>query len=231
MIVFLHMHKTGGNSLRQSIRLAYKKRVAWDYSMGTTSDKDTIKPTFAAIPIALPGFKWTEEEFEGYDIVYGHLVLSRYFHLKNVEYCSFFRDPIDRMCSQYFNFLLKPFYKNTKIKNKQYYDIRDGMSLLEFAESDIQRNYYEIMLDGLSVLDLSFIGITELYKESIKKFQKKFGVKLQPFKQNINPKRQDKNFIDYKMTLQNEGIYEEVFAAQRNNREIYNQALERFRDI
>jgi len=224
------MHKTGGSALKDSIQLAYKNKAALDYTRGTTSD-DQVNVKFKTHPVGKPGFKRTQEEFEGYDIVYGHLVLSQYFHLENIDYCSFFRDPIDRMCSQYFHFLLKPFHKNSHVKNQQYYNIQNGMSLLEFAETDIQRNYYEIMLEGLSILDLSFIGITEHYKESIKKYQKKFGVKLRPFRKNTGLKRKEKAFTNYRMVLKNEGVYEEAVAAQKNNIEIYDQALERFQHI
>jgi hypothetical protein len=134
-----------------------------------------------------PDFRYRidrSEMFDGYDVVRGHFPYYRYYHLKENhgwKMITWVRDPIERLLSQYNHFRTRPLYK--KVSYRRIVKRTRKINIVQFSK--IQSNFLTRYLgEDPSIYD--FIGVVEEHDESIKRFNKQFGLRLIYEKHNVH---------------------------------------------
>ncbi|SEM73647.1 sulfotransferase family 2 domain-containing protein [Lihuaxuella thermophila] len=209
LLIFTHIPKTGGLTMRRIIDQHFAPREIFRYP-----------PHRAARSLR----RLTPEESEPFRCVYGHCPFGvhRYFH-KPFQYIAMLRDPVSRIISMYYFIRSSP-------SNKMH-DMVSRMSLEEFVHSKNSRikiplsNHQTRFLSGKKNPDLAkalenvrkhyaFVGITEMYPESVFMLNRTLGWKHIPYtKENVTknkPKKapvseevirylKEKNELDYRL--------------------------------
>ena len=101
---------------------------------------------------------------------------------------------------------------------------RSKIDILKFIKSHNLKKGYRKHLGSFSVESLDFVGITERYQESLNLYNKKFGVSIKlyhVFKTKIIGTSYKEYFIE-------QGVYEEVANLMKDNKKIYNEAMDHF---
>jgi hypothetical protein len=218
-IVYVHTPKTGGTSLRKTLKEHYNIKEDYDPLI----DKDV--------------YSFNDEieinKYEKYDCVVGHFQPIKYKKLyeNNWKFITWVRDPIQRIYSLYHhykrhknNFVTEidgNIEINTKNYNLEAYEIlKNNMTVEEFALSTLSSNFYQFNFNEFPVENFFFIGITENYKSDLDFLSKKIQVNLKMSNQNYNP---NKNNDNYKLE---ESLLKEMQKFHENDYEIYYKLLE-----
>lgn len=216
MIVFPHVPKTAGSSIRTALKIHFQKRILLDYSAAPVSDNPTREKQIDDEKILIG--ENSESYIEKYDIVYGHFPCNKYDVLgPRIRRAIFLRNPVDRVCSNYFYRL-----KNNVVGEPG--DISQ-VSVLEFAQRNNMRNMYKNYLRGVSLSDFAFVGITERFEDSLNLFEKVFGIRLQQFKERVGNVKHYDDFLREKSSLKM------VQDSQSENQIVYEEALRVFEKL
>ncbi len=176
MLVSIHIPKTGETTLRESVlKPALGDRLKMDYGDKPLATEVSVRNEFAL------AFEPAPDLANRYDCIHGHFLATKY--LSNNFPCQFavwFRDPVQRMVSRYFDG-----------KRTEGSLVTPGMSLAEFCEIKKFHNTYASYLWNFSLDRLDFVGIVEDYDHSLAVFCRRFGIRapqtLQP--RNENPSK------------------------------------------
>lgn len=128
-------------------------------------------------------------------------------------FCAFFREPVDRVISQYRYWQRKPDPKNAMWAK---FDA-ESMSLIRFGSMPRQRRLYRLFTSGLPMERFSFVGITEEYETSLRLFRAIFGVDI-PYHRVNTGERIEVNNRERKAVERTQG----------ENSSIYDEARRRF---
>ncbi len=160
MIIFPHIPKTGGSSLRAALEAAYGKRLLLDYNNSRTLSRSAQK--WSSMKLAF----WQFSLRQRFDLVYGHFDPAAYSAVIGPR-AMFFRDPAKRTVSHYY-------YLQQRKK-------LDKVSLAEFAARPQVQNIYAQLTRsrGTAVETLPYVGLTDRYSDSLKLFHAVFGVQLE----------------------------------------------------
>lgn len=177
MIVFIHIPKNAGSSLR--VALEKKLKVAYDYGLSNEKTSSFIKETF---------YRQNFQEFlkvikrEQYQCLVGHFEAKKYacFFNRSTKIITFFREPIQRCISGYLH-MCRHYGYNQEIE-------------VFASKKHVQQSQ---AIKGLD-LDNIFFGIQEDYENSIKLLSKQINIDLDIIKANINPNKRKKTQILYK---------------------------------
>ena len=176
MLVSIHIPKTGGTTLRESVlKPALGDRLKMDYGDKPLATEVSVRNEFAL------AFEPPPDLASRYDCIHGHFLATKY--LSNKFPCQFavwFRDPVQRMVSRYFD--------GQRTEGSL---VTPGMSLAEFCQIKKFHNTYASYLWNFSLDRLDFVGIVEDYDHSLAVFSRRFDIHapqtLQP--RNENPKK------------------------------------------
>ncbi len=198
--IFVHVPKCAGTSFRENVlKPIYKGKFYYDKTM-TLSKKEkayNIKNDLMLYNWDTPVFP---ENYEDYDVIGGHFAFEKYAHL-NVPMITFLREPIDRIISHYH------FYRDA---DRFYMD----KSIVEFSK--IYANFMTRQIGNLN--KLAFVGLTEYYDESVKRFADQFGLDLP---KNRNKKhREDK--VVHTITDEERKVIKEL---NKDDYELYSRVL------
>ncbi len=168
MLVSVHIPKTGGVTFRSLLKKHFGTKLLYDYQ-----DRPMSDPTFLRNIKACKKAIFLDKDLYSYDCIHGHFMPVKYSFLKNKCFIIWFRHPVERIVSRYFymknhsDFSSNQFFKYIKDKN---------ISLEDFCKIKHFHNVYSKYLWGVSITDFGFIGITEDYDNSLKRFCCYFGV-------------------------------------------------------
>ena len=161
MLVSIHIPKTGGTTLRESVlKPALGDRLKLDYGDKPLATEVSERNQFAL------AFEPPLDLASRYDCVHGHFLAAKYLSSKfSCQFAVWFRDPVQRMVSRYFDG-----------KRTEGSLVTPDMSLAEFCEIKKFHNTYASYLWNFSLDRLDFVGIVEDYEDSLAVFCKRFDI-------------------------------------------------------
>lgn len=129
-----------------------------------------------------------DEVEQNYDIVHGHIDLTRAAHFITDEtfVFTFLRDPVQRVISSYY------FHARPEVQNPLATKVREEkMSLKEFADLPDQQNLQTEMIRPIGKERVNFFGIYEDFNNSIKKLGQFLSVSIDSnITSNVNPDKE-----------------------------------------
>lgn len=166
MIIFPHVPKTGGTSMRRSLERALGDRLLLDYD--TPPGRPTV-PLWRRAGKAVTAGARRRALARRYDVIFGHFSADLY-RLTGAPTAMFFREPCARLLSDY------------------HYTVANGKdvgSIEDFARRPTQIRQYPMYLGARTVAGLEFVGITECYSDSLVLFARMFGIRLDEARQRV----------------------------------------------
>lgn len=214
MIVSVHIPKTAGSSFREGLERRLGRRLLADY--GDRPLSDSISDRWKRLKTRIEVRYRAHDLAAKYDAVHGHFIASKYLPLGDrAAFCAFFRNPVERLLSQYRFWSRTPDPQNTMWV--EFDALR--MTPAQFASLPRQRKLYRLFTGGLPMERFAFVGITEEYETSLRLFRAVFGIDV-PYRR-VNVNAHVPNDIS-------PGQLTGVTIAQQANALIYEQARRRF---
>lgn len=178
-IIFPHIPKTAGTSLRKSFEAYFgDSYIAKDFGPAFQQTTPCVKHLFFEKndPYELKN-KLDKDEF---CVLTGHFESSRYIQLYPVsQFVTFLRDPVKRVFSE---------YRHRATRN---FDRFEG-SLEEFCDQEKSQNLQFSMLHGCAWPAFAFVGVTEKFDTSLSILNEELGLSLESVEANKFSK--DKSF-------------------------------------
>lgn len=205
IFVFIHIPKTAGTSFRIGMDSKFQsKNVLRDYG--------TLYPSLSDLKSgnsSMAGNLLFLMRENGIQFFTGHFHAAKYIDTfqNNVRWCTFFRDPIQRVVSEY----------NHLVRHNKYSD-----SFKTFYRQPNQQNKQFNLTRGIDLETFYFFGLTEEYEKSIQLFNKLSGMNLPVLKLNLG--KEDVNGV-YDMEV---GVKEELIELNSKDIELYAKAKEKF---
>jgi hypothetical protein len=173
-LVFVHIPKTAGTSFRRGIEsVVGPERLLKDYGPQAPETSDVVSKS-------MYGSHEQPERLLDYlcdlriAVLAGHFHIRKYFAVfgQKVLWCTFVRDPIQRVVSEYNHFRNYHGYSGT---------------FEQFRKLPIQCNLQSALLAGVDIPNFFFVGITERYEESIRRFNHLTGWEVPVLRENTAP--------------------------------------------
>ena len=213
MIVSVHIPKTAGTSFREGLEQEFGQRLLTDY--GDFPLSDSIPNRWHRLCTRLEVRRRRDSLRKDYDVVHGHFIASKYSSLTHdAAFCAFFRDPVNRVLSQY-RYILSDPNPQHQMRRKI---LSEGLSLARFGSLPRQRRLYGLFTAGWPMERFAFVGIIEEYRLSLDLFNAIFGVRIPYLQSNIGGMEKGLDGRERRA----------VEATQRGNYRIYDQARLRF---
>ncbi len=132
-------------------------------------DKRVLERFFTAVNVP----KIKKSDLDNIAVTHGHF-LADFFdsHTPEIKYAVFFRNPVERVISNYY------FFKNNNFKHSPICKmIADGLSLEEYAKLRSSQNVQSFFMANKPIDRFDFVGICEEYEKSVLLFDRLFDVK------------------------------------------------------
>lgn len=216
-LIFLHIPKAAGSTLRSIIDRHYPQQVIYKLY-----GPQTLIDTFINLP---------EESRNRIRVLQGHIPFGLHKYLNvPVNYLTMLRDPVERVISFYYWIL--------ENREESLYEIVRGMSLSNFADSGfpITSNYQTRLISGsmedssdaLAIakhnleLPNTIFGLSERFDESLILFRNLLGWKSVVYaRYNVTKNKPEKRDIS-------DSIIETIKRHNRSDIELYQFAKQRF---
>lgn len=195
-LVFLHIPKTAGTSFRTALQGTFtEKEILKDYGDESSETSQIIIQEAENSGVILPYIVENKVVF-----ITGHFHISKYLALfqDDVHWCTFLRNPIDRIISEY----------NHLVTNNIYND-----SFTKFYRQHSQINRQTKLMNGVLLEEFFFIGITEEYTLSLKLFNHLTNGNIHTLELNINKSKDktDSNNLDKEILIELKNLNSEDF--------------------
>jgi hypothetical protein len=225
MLISIHIPKTAGNSLRESLMRAYgADRVFRDYGDWAGFDEPFANRRRDQRRVAMRARR--DELAANYDVIHGHFIADKYIGLfPQTDFLAFFRDPCQQVMSHWryqtaLTDRVSDVNKEVHIEVRYFKELKP--SLEEYIEWPFYRNHQSQFMGSLSVDDLAFVGLYEEYDRTIALASAQFARDLGPPHYAEVTKREAPPFVvSEDMRRRIRKYYEADF-------ELYARARERF---
>lgn len=167
-LIFVHIPKTAGTSLRESVISEFgSHNVMVDYGESVSETSNHVVET---IYKNKDMYALLENQPKA---IFGHVPARKYINLSRYEnVITFVRDPIERVVSEYKHVVRHENYNGT---------------LSEFANMPRNKNTMHQYLSGVPWLALGYIGVSTRFDESVEMINAKYGLNLYSKKLNRSP--------------------------------------------
>ncbi|MEZ4888877.1 MAG: sulfotransferase family 2 domain-containing protein [Chitinophagales bacterium] len=206
-LISLHIPKTAGTSFRNTLKDIYGEEAIIQLDIHHKNNNIKINAQRAD----------SVELRKKHLVVHGHFsplsLKSTLTITPDIPYITWLRDPVDRVISNYY--YLEKRLEEELMEEAKGLNILSKMqrTLLEFAHADKNRNRISKFLEGMSLDQFLFVGITEHYSEDLKDLSELLGWKnFQEFHHNItgnsrkNVSQEDREIIR-QLNLKDEELY------------------------
>ncbi|CAM3376404.1 sulfotransferase family 2 domain-containing protein [Halomonas lysinitropha] len=201
-IIFVHIPKTAGTSFRAAAEAWFgKRRLLFDYG----SQARKTSRVFRDHEDGRLDWSNVVHKVAKSSFVTGHFPAGRY--LKDFDpvcFCTFVRDPIQRVISQYFHH-----------KNKLGYE----KSIENFVEDARFHDHQHRLLAGISLNEMGFVGVTERYTDSIALFNQRYGTGLKVETRNQRTRHASETDVP-------DAVIERIRVNNTRDLELYEKALQ-----
>jgi hypothetical protein len=206
--VSIHIPRTGGTTFRNVLNHIYGQINIYH---------DTIyRKTCAAIQ--LPEYKVLDLSDVSFlfGILHGHFLYEKYEY-RNLPYIVWVRDPA-KIVSSIYNVLKR---KNLRFQSFEAHKaIQSGASIREFAQIETVRNLMYKFIQGESLDKFEFVGVTEIYNESLKRFAQWANVPLPKSIKVFNKMKYDNSITEADLNF--------IRSLNEKDVNIYRQAIRRY---
>lgn len=168
-IHFVHVPKTAGTSFREAAKKYYGKRsILSDYGEDERETSDLVKQYAYQEKDYWKIFQRIERDELA--MLGGHVSILKYIAGLGVgNTVVFFRDPLQRMYSEYQHLVRQRKYSG---------------SFRSFFSRSVYVNIFCRKMEGVPVEAVGLIGLTEAYEESLDMFNRTYGADLRVLKKN-----------------------------------------------
>lgn len=175
-IVFVHIPKTAGTSLRHALRQARPDLMhLYDYGAAEPLTSPIVRDLRYGQPSSINHLRKHLPANKSV-LLMGHFEASVYSDIFAADsFVTFVRQPVQRVISDY----------KHHVRHYGY-----SRSLIEFARDPAQRNKQSSYLSGMDVDTLGFIGISEDFATEVQRLSEFTGISLAPPLINEAPKEQ-----------------------------------------
>ncbi len=157
MLISIHIPETSGAAFGAMLREHFGDRLCFDYY----SLRDHNHRPMGAVP-------------PGTECLHGHFIAGKYREqFPGSTFVTWLRDPGERVASEY-EFLKS----NPDPQSGLSQLIANGGTLLDFAEHPYARNTQARYLDGMTVGQFAFVGLSEHFEREIYRFIRLTGIPL-----------------------------------------------------
>jgi len=211
MILSVHIPKTAGSSFKDLlVRKVGAQRVCLRY------DQTPLRYRADGRPVPSLDLAETSE----CTVVHGHFVADHVILPPGVEAprCAvWLRHPVERLISHYLFWKRQPYLDQPLCRRL----LQDDLGVEEFASLPAMRNLQSFFLGAIPISRFAFVGVTELFAESIDRFNATFGVELDSgLTVNANP---DKPARDYRAMV-GDRVYASIAALNAADMALYARA-------
>ena len=177
MILSIHIPKTAGSSFRGILAQVFGPDLLLKYWEMT----DAAGKVITTIPRSVR-------------CIHGHFVPEALLpQFPNATLITWVRDPVERIASCYAHVLRQPDWRHPM--HRQVHE--KGLSLLQFAGLEPMRNEIAHYLNGRRPADFRFIGLTEQFAASLRRFFKRLAlapIAAEAMQENANPDRPEARY-------------------------------------
>jgi hypothetical protein len=174
-IVFVHIPKTAGTSFRLAAQNRFgRSRILKDYGPDSSHTSTVVKKT-------VYGEDTVDELLDamlarGCQFFTGHFHVSKYRSVfgERVRWCTFIRHPVNRVVSEFLHMSSEGTYSK---------------SLVDFINEPQQCNRQARLISGIELRDFFFVGVTEMYRDSISLFNQLTALDFSVLKRNVGNRK------------------------------------------
>lgn len=190
MIISIHVTKTAGTSFGKALKREFKDRLMLDDEDWAGYRSPEAEARRAANAVRARARR--DEFIERFDVIHGHFVADKYLGLfPEGHLLAFFRDPFQQAVSHY-EFL-------RRVAHSDHPAVRGfhaaKMTIEDFVAWEATKNPQMQLMGNLAVEDLTMVGLTEEFPQSVALFNTVFGHNLSAeIFENVNSARQDAKY-------------------------------------
>lgn len=200
-IFSIHIPKTAGTFFGQVLQSLQPEIIFFNYGPESPStriyihneplefaDRNSLQPFF---------FDYLRQKDGGVAIMHGHVWEKRFWDENpDAKLLCWMREPAQRLYSHYEFFKRQPKPGNERYENFK----RRKQTFLEFATDQLNVNRQTGILDGISINELSFVGVVERVSQSLDLFSNVFGKNISVSETFSLNKNQNRNSESYKIS-------------------------------
>jgi hypothetical protein len=217
-LLSFHIFKTAGTSFRNTLCDVYGNESVIRFDIPTLTKKITINETPINdynLPLA-PSIRVLHGHFSYHD-------LRTFVHYpsQQTKKITWLRHPVERVISHYY-YLHERFRAFLPVHQHKLL-VPLQRSLLEYAQQPVNRNVMTHFLDGLTLQQLDFVGITEHYQTDLTRLAQTLGWNTdgwEAYHHNATETKQNPNH-----RLVNDDTWAQIAELNQLDLELYHQAL------
>ncbi|MEL6392478.1 MAG: sulfotransferase family 2 domain-containing protein [Bacteroidota bacterium] len=210
-LISLHLPKTGGTSLYNSLKEVYGQNLSIPYRRGNI--RRAIE-RYGSLSASLP----TQTT-----VLHGHLLYEEVAEIHKRDeprVICWFRHPVDRVISNYLFFIAG---LQEPIRNRRNYELnkhRKDEDILTYVKREENRNVMARFLLGIELEELFFIGFLENYEADLKKLGELLSWSEQIAPAHLNKRSDGSRHELYKQT----DIRREIERLNQQDMQLYQRA-------